>query len=428
MKYLPYSGIVSLDGSKSVIQRYLFIASLHPLEFTLSPGSICDDVVEMSQAIAALGGRVTISLESISVNTKACNLYPSQSVQYRFKASATALRFWLARSLITKGKTIFHLSEQLKNRPLQVFLDSLVEMGCSIIQSNTNNEEYSSCIEISPPPSLTKITHADSKISSQFLSGLMMIAPMLKEGLSISFSETPVSFEYLMLTKDIMQSLAISSYISENQIIIAGDCTYLSKQKYQVEPELAGGAVLLALGAFSQKGIGINAVIRKRWHPDWEVLSILRNMGCHITMEQETLSISACQLHGITKDMDYYPDLVPLIAVLALFADGKTELTNISRLKYKESDRINGLTKAFDLLDVTYSVNNGSLTILSGVSINKPAILDTQNDHRLAMAFSILCLHYPQLTLSETESVKKSCPNYFTMLAQLKQDDNRNLL
>jgi 3-phosphoshikimate 1-carboxyvinyltransferase len=374
----------------------------------------------MSQALVSLGATVMLSSESIAVNSENCALFSTNPIPVRFLESATALRFWLARTLITKGKTKVLISEQLKNRPLQVFLDSLSFMGCIITSTLTQETLYPYCIEITPPPEISQITQADSNVSSQFISGLMMIAPLLKDGMNLRFSQLPVSYEYLQLTKDVMSSYSINSYLEEDKILIAGDCHYVSKSHYQIEPELSGGAVLLALGAFSEQGIGIIGKPEAKWHPDWEIISILMDMGCRLLSNGEIVAFSSESLHGISKDMETYPDLVPLTAVLALFADSPTNLINISRLKYKESNRIKGLTKAFDQLDVMYALNDSNLTIYPLTKPPSPAILDTQNDHRLAMAFTILCLHYPQLSISETESVKKSCPEFFTLLARLK--------
>jgi len=416
---LPYSGIVALSGSKSILQRYMFVASLQPAVFNMAPGSVCDDVLEMAQALKDIGIDVSVTENEISIDSAKCELFADSQV--RFKASATALRFWLARSLISKGKTTILISEELYRRPLEPFLNSLKQLGCIIDVYKTLDKEFPHKIEISSPKTLPAEIELDANISSQFISGLMLIAPLSLNCLKLNFMQEAVSYHYLELTASVLENLKMNAQVEPRRVVVTGNYPDLIiKSLIQIESELAGGAFFLALGAFSKQGIGIQTTPPPGLQPDWEILSIIQQMGAELVRNGTTAEIKSGELHGITLDMEHYPDLVPLIAVVALFAVNPSVLNNISRLHYKESDRIKGILNAFDLIGAQYNIDGSNLQIYPLQNNVKEVTLDTQNDHRLVLAFTLLQLHFPLLKLSETDSVKKSCPEFFQLLENLK--------
>jgi len=419
---LPYSGIARLNGSKSIIQRYLLIASVQPMQITLAPGSVCEDVLELAAALESLRIKVSVTEKEIGIDSENCNL--SAGSEVRFKASATALRFWLARSVICTDLTSILISEQLHKRPLQPFLDALSDMGCLVQQDTSDVPDYPYKITITPPAIIPSELVLEADISSQFISGLMMIAPLVEQGLVMRFKQDAVSYYYLELTRYVMDSLGVNTFVEPRRIVIAGKAKYLIKNcQIQIEPELSGGAFYLALAAFSRDGIGIKTTPYPRQQPDWEIWSIVKEMGAKLMSNDTLVMLKAGELHGIELDMKHYPDLVPLVAVLALFADSPSKHYNISRIKYKESDRLHGILKAFNQIGADYEFDGTNLVIYPLQNEIKEVMLDTQGDHRLVIAFTLLQLHYPQINLSETESVAKSFPDFYNILKTLKIAD-----
>lgn len=419
MKLLPYQGIVSLNGSKSIIQRIMLIASLQPMLTKLHPGSVCEDVLEMTEALRVVGGQVSFDVDSMLIDSKEIAFQSSSDTVVKFKASATAFRFWLARSILVKAKTNIMISGQLYSRPLEPFLDTLKAFGCIVNITDAANAEYTIKIEITPPALMPSEITVNGSISSQFISGLMLMAPVLEEGLTIIFRQKPVSYDYIQLTANLLKQLNISCCLNSDKAIIKSNSKFKIPDIIEIEPDISGAAFFLALGSFSKEGIGIRNYTDTRWQPDWKIISILREMGVSISETEERIMSKAGTLTGISIGMDNNPDLVPLIAVLALFAESPTVLRAISRLQYKESDRIKGLTNAFDLIGVNYKYESGNLTINPLTNAVNNVTLDTQNDHRLIMAFSLLKLQFPQIRLTETETVNKSFPEFFQTLAAL---------
>jgi 3-phosphoshikimate 1-carboxyvinyltransferase len=268
---------------------------------------------------------------------------------------------------------------------------------------------------------LLETIELDADISSQFISGLMLAASARPGVLNLKFRQTPVSFTYLKLTEHILNECDIYSVLTEKNCRVEGGEHLRLKPHVYVESEMAAGVFLMALGVFSEQGVGFQDTQTEHFQPDWEMIAILKDMGAiHITLDR-VCGFSQASLHGITINLENNPDLMPLVSVLALFAESPTTLQGISRLKYKESDRLQGIITAFCQIGANYISGDGTLVIFPYDREPEPVVLDTQNDHRLVIAFTLLALHYQQLTLSETDSVAKSYPGFFQMLDSLKE-------
>lgn len=424
MKFLPYSGIVELSGSKSILQRYLFMASLKPCRTILKPGSDCGDVTEMTAAVRACGVKVKLGTDAIEVDSNELKLHSDTIV--KFNASATGLRFWLARALFIKAKTIIDISEELVQRPLLPFVKELQHYGCQVELLDKCSPDCHLRINITPPDQIPSEVVLDADISSQFISGLMLAGSLAEDNFTIKFRQPPVSYSYLELTKYLLLDLHVNVQLEKQLATVQGGGNFRFRKTTVIEPELSGGAFFFILSVFSKAGIEVNSLSKSRFQPDWQIIPFLIDMGAHYQDINGKSCLQATKLHGIERDMQNYPDLVPLVAVLALFADSLTVLSGISRLQYKESDRIKGILNAFQTIGAGFLYRSGSLTIYPYKKRPPKAILDTQNDHRLVIAFTLLKLFYPQLELSETASVAKSCPEFFTQLAALKLKNRSN--
>jgi 3-phosphoshikimate 1-carboxyvinyltransferase len=419
MKHLPYQGFVRLAGSKSVIQRYLLMATFNRFETILKPGSLCDDVREMASAARKNGVKISISAERIVINS--LQILPKKDTEVKFTASATALRFWLARAVYSRGKSVILISEALANRPLKPFLDRMEALGCKIIRMQSEDPKFPHRLEITPPKAVPDSIETDAKVSSQFISGLMLSAGATGRFLHLNFRSNPVSYDFLVLTEYTLNSCNVYTCISKKECLVKGS-DFAVSPVVKIEPELSAGAFLMALGTFSEKGVGFYDPVRTYFQPDWEIGPILRSMKAKVMNRQGVWGVKYAPLTGTEYEMDSFPDLVPLVAVLALFASSPTTLKNISRLKYKESDRIKGILTAFEEIGARYLYSGKTLVVFPYDETPPAVTLDTQNDHRLVMAFLLLHLHFPQVKLSETKSVRKSYPGFFEMLRSIRID------
>jgi 3-phosphoshikimate 1-carboxyvinyltransferase len=419
MKHLQVTGTICVTGSKSILQRIMLLSSVMPLKVKLEPASRCDDVMEMAAALRSIGAIVTFEANSILIDST--NLADDVAVEQivDFKASATAFRFWLARAVVYPHKTIINISEQLHNRPFGVFLKALDVFGLITFIIPEPDKDYPHQLEISHISNSSTEVTIDSSVSSQFCSGLMLVSPLLEDGLTINFDQTPVSVDYVRLTALLMGELGVHCKQEQGRVVVPADQKYSIPTTITIEPDLSSAAFFLCLGAFSEKGISILTESQTRWQPDWRVLTILQSMGVSIVETEGLIIAKTGELHGIELDLNSNPDLVPLLVIMALFADSSSTFRNIEHLRYKESDRLAGLTKALDLLQAEYELQSVNLTVFPYDKTPDTIVLDTQNDHRLVMAFTLLHLIYPQISLSETDSVSKSCPEFNIILNSL---------
>jgi len=250
-------------------------------------------------------------------------------------------------------------------------------------------------------------------ISSQFVSALMLIAPVYKSRLTINLIGRLVSRSYIEMTAAIMQDFGVKCEFFKNKIIIESRQEYANPGIYEIEPDFSSAGYFWALGALSNKEVCISCVSGKSLQPDFRFLSILEKMGTNVNRASKSVCISRGSLKGIDVEMKDIPDLVPTLAVLALFADSPSQLRNIAHLKYKESNRISALVSELSRIGANIEFTDESLIIHP--LCHQPAYveLDAHHDHRLVMAFHILKAVFPCISINNKEAVKKSYAGFF---------------
>lgn len=442
MKLLQFSGSVSLSGSKSIIQRVMMIAAIQPMNIILYPASRCDDVQELMAAMDRVCGSVRYVGDYIHIVTENKKLPAVLKKQVEFSGSATAFRFWLAYCALKFDECEIEVSSQLASRPHKPLFEALKQLGIELSFYTTERRlirgRKQAQIEyklFQPQTSYAKVRRIklikkrkpkkslaiDSSLSSQFTSALMLTGSYWDAGLKLLIEGETVSREYVNLTGKLMSEFGNNPKQTPKSIQLGSTQRFKPKHQYIIEPDMSTAAFFLCLGAFSAAGIAIECKAKTRWQPDWAILDILRKMGVIITEKASLITAQAGVLTGIDVDMRDNPDLVPVLSILALFAQTQTTLRNITHLKYKESDRIKGIVAALDQISAHYTWEEGNLTVFPYQQIPAPVTLNTCKDHRLVMAFSLLQMSFPQIELSETASITKSCPEFMELLHSLKR-------
>ncbi len=406
---LSLNGTVKLQGSKSILQRVLLIASMmDTIEF--EPFSGCDDVNMMCDILRTFGCQFEIDLQHIKITRPRHFPYHAD---YQISGSATALRFWIARAAINEH-TISNIQavDQLSLRPIKPLIQALRYLGADI-----SGERYP--YRIAGKSMIGGEIEITSNISSQFLSALLMCSPFFQKGLRLRWKIPTVSYGYLKMTISIMREFGIQVLEREKEIVVLPGQKYSFNGIYQVEADLSSASYFAALGALSNFPITIPYCKTSSLQPDFRIFHILIKMGADVQYSKNGYLVKRKNLKGITQDMSSNPDLVPTIAILALLAEGETKLKNVQHLKYKESDRIQALLEVLTSIGANITFENGDLHI-KPLETEPPArILKTYQDHRLVMAFSILKLIFPQLRLDDETSVSKSFPGFFTEIQRL---------
>lgn len=396
---LNCKGHVELEGSKSILARVLIISTFLRTPLKIVNNSKCNDICTLIDNLKQLGTGFKWQGNSLTVIPKEP---VTEQIQLNIKDSGTAFRFLMARLAILQDvHSTITISAQLEKRPILPLIDILQTLGADI--------EYAGFpIRIIGKQLNGGEIDLQADISSQFISALMLIAPAYNSRLTINLIGRIVSRSYIEMTAAIMRDFGVKCKFTKNKIIIESRQEYANSGIYEIEPDFSSAGYFWALGALSNKEVCTSCISGKSLQPDFQFLSILEKMGASVNRSSKSVCISRGSLKGIDVEMKDIPDLVPTLAVLALFANSSSQLRNIAHLQYKESNRISALMSELSRIGANTEFVNENLIIYS-LNNKPPALeLDAHHDHRLVMAFHILKAIFPYIGINNKEIVTKS--------------------
>jgi 3-phosphoshikimate 1-carboxyvinyltransferase len=297
---------------------------------------------------------------------------------------------------------------------MKPLLDALISLGASIDHSDGHlpltlkkTNLHGGSVEI------------DASKSSQFVSALALISPLLPEAVTIRHHGKIASKPYLDLTLSLMQHAGIKMKINPEEISFSGNQFY-QPMNTKVEGDFSSAGYFLVGAAITGGKVKCKNINPDSVQGDKVILDILKNCGAKLTAHSDYIELQAAnELSGLDMDMQNYPDLVPTIAVMCLFAQGKSCLRNILILRFKESDRIRAIIENIHRLGGHATLNGPDLIIKPGKL--KGAELETYSDHRIAMSFAIAGLRIPGIKIINPSCVHKSYPDFWTHLEQLSK-------
>ncbi|SLM27475.1 3-phosphoshikimate 1-carboxyvinyltransferase [Desulfamplus magnetovallimortis] len=336
--------------------------------------------------------------------------------------SGTSMR--LIAGIAGLGKEAFVLTgdERMQQRPMGDLLDALQMAGVSAESRRGDGT----------PPVIIRGGDAeggdiilDCSQSSQYLSAMLMMGAALPKGLNIMLPGKAVSAPYVDLTIDIMKQFGVhAERISETSYKVSGNQKYEAGY-YVVEPDLSNASYFWAAGAVSGSMVTVTDINRDSLQGDKRLLDIFQQMGCLIKSTPQgigvcgpssdsssAISSKERRLSCVEVDMSDIPDVVPTLAVVASFASGTTKVVNIAHLREKECDRISAVVSQLRKMGVDASEGDDWLSV-TGCNNHNGAIIETFNDHRIAMAFSIAGLRVQGIEIENEGCVAKSFPNYW---------------
>ncbi len=406
---LDLHGTIELEGSKSILQRLILISLFLKDELRVTNWSSSNDVTEMSKAVGVESTEKDVLL---SVSCLQDTIHIDES--------ATALRFLVTYASLNEGKkTSITMGKRLAKRPHDILFDLLRKLGAAI--------DVIDCrIDIVGSKPTLKSIDVPANVSSQYISALLLCAPLFENGLTFKLIPPIVSKNYIELTIALMTTFGITVSYEENVITIPPKSNYKDINNFTCEADLSSAIYPLCVGLFSEKGIGVTPISNHTKQPDFVFWKLLSDAGADIKLhyredsEEAVLISKLTDYDGFTFDAMRAPDLVPALALLALFADTESMITNVDYLKNKESNRVVGIVNNFKLLGADIEYNDSTLTIQPLSDNPNSVTLDTQNDHRLAMVFYIITLMFPQVSINERDSIGKSYPHFIDDIANLK--------
>ncbi len=411
-------GSMTLPGSKSISNRTLLLAALANGVTEIHDLLDSDDTSRMLESLAILG----VNCENIGKNTwhiSGCNgNFPNKKAALFLGNAGTAFRPLTAALAFSGGH--YHLSgvARMHERPIGDLVDALRQAGASI--EYAENDGFPP-LNISPAKlDLSKPIQIRGDVSSQFLTALLMALPLSGKEATIEVVGELISKPYIEITLNLMAKFGVNAQRDGwQQFTIAANSQYLSPEIIFVEGDASSASYFLATGAIGGdiqvEGLGKNSI-----QGDVLFADAIELMGGKISYgENHIQSQKAHQIKAIDLDCNHIPDAAMTLAVMALFADGITTLRNIASWRVKETDRLTAM--ATELRKVGAIVIEGAdyLTITPPAQLTPNAVIDTYDDHRMAMCFSLVSLGGVPITINDPKCVNKTFPNYFDEFKKL---------
>lgn len=410
-------GAINLPGSKSVSNRALLLAALACGKTVLTNLLDSDDVRHMLNALSALGINYTLSDDRTrcDITGNGGPLRASGALELFLGNAGTAMRPLAAALCLGQNEIVLTGEPRMKERPIGHLVDSLRQGGANI--DYLEQENY-------PPLRLRGgftggDIEVDGSVSSQFLTALLMTAPLAPEDTTIRVKGELVSKPYIDITLNLMKTFGVEiTNHHYQQFVVKGGQQYHSPGRYLVEGDASSASYFLAAGAIKGGTVKVTGIGRKSMQGDIRFADVLEKMGATITWGDDFIACTRGELHAIDMDMNHIPDAAMTIATTALFAKGTTTLRNIYNWRVKETDRL--FAMATELRKVGAEVEEGH----DYIRITPPAKLQhadigTYNDHRMAMCFSLVALSDTPVTILDPKCTAKTFPDYFEQLARM---------
>ncbi|HEX6239825.1 MAG TPA: 3-phosphoshikimate 1-carboxyvinyltransferase [Polyangiales bacterium] len=415
----PVDAEVEVVGSKSYTNRALVLAALARGESLLTGALFSDDTRYMAGALRALGvsvdedpARATFRVQGVDGRV------PSAHAQCFVGNAGTAARFLPV--VMALGQGVYELDgiPRMRERPIAPLLDALAALGVRVET-------------LGNPGCIPLRVHGGSlhggnvtlpgHISSQYISGLMMGGPLMRDGLRIDIEGELVSRPYLEMTAQALRDFGAElSREGERRFVIPGG-QHLSGRAYRVEPDASAASYFFGAAAITGGRVRVNGLGTRSLQGDRNLVQILARMGCSLQEGEDFTDLrgpAAGDLRGVEVDMADLSDVAQTLAVVAPFANSPTRVTGIGFIRKKETDRVGAVVRELSRLGVRAEEEADGFVIHPGAP--QPGAVDTYDDHRMAMSFALLGLARPGIVINDPGCVSKTFPNYFDVLDTLR--------
>ena len=412
----PVRAVVPVPGSKSITNRLLLLAALAHGTSRISGILHSDDTDAFAKALSSLGFRLDFSDDGDEcVIEGSGGRIPTQSARVWCGSGGTVARFLAAAVAAGRGRYVLDATPQMRRRPMTPLIDALVSQG-AIIRVPPKVDALMSIETRGLAGGL--LTLGGAHVSSQYLSALLMAAPMAKTPMEIR-TAVPVSRPYVDMTRGLMAQFGVTVAQDGYESFRVPAPTLYQGGNHAVEGDASTASYFFAAAAVTGGAVTVSNLSRSNSvQGDVRFLDILERMGCNVTSDRESVTVvGPPRLNGVTVDMSQISDTVMTLACIAPYAQTSTTIENIGHIRVKESDRISALADGLSRLGVSFDETPTSLTIHP--STPQGAVIDSYEDHRIAMAFAIAGLVTPGVGILGADCVMKTCPNFFDLLGLL---------
>lgn len=408
-------GKIKVPPSKSYTHRAVIIASMNGDSRIFNP-LFCDDTAATFKACRSLGAEIR-RLDNYW-DIKGFNGKPiAPDHEINLQNSGTTLRFITSIAALADGRVTLTGEDSLLTRPNDYLVDTLTNLG---IKVRGRGEKQTAPLIIEDG----KISGGEIRIrgdtSSQFISSLLIACPRAEKDTTIKVIGNLVSKPYIEITLEVLKKAGIKIEADDNfrQFFIPAQQEFGSLGDYEIHGDYSSAAFIMAAACLVNSNVRLTDLVNDK-QGDKRIIEILREMGAEIKKTRNTVHINGpFQLEGIEINCCKTPDLVPVLTILGVFAKGRTRIYDIAHLRAKESDRISSLTQELSKLNV--SVEDGVDEIIVKNSKPVPGAVFSHNDHRIAMALSLIGLKMGGITIENSGCITKSYPTFINDMKSLR--------
>lgn len=410
---------VEVPGSKSMTNRALLLAALSDGRCTLHGVLFSDDSRAFLDSLEKLGFEVEADEKTKDVVIQGTGgRIPHTNASIDVRSAGTAARFLTVMLALAGGEYELSASPQMCRRPMQPLLDLLKNAGVTF--TFKGEEDHFPFVMKSCGVLLDEVS-IDTRISSQFASALLMSGVLLENGLKLNLMGDRADGAYIRMTIAMMEQFGIC-VMRKGNVCEVPHMDSFGLEEYQIEPDLSGACYFYAMAPLLKTDVIVKNVHRNSLQGDIKFLEVLQDMGCGLTDCEEGMRVegnSLTKYPGMDISMKDFSDQTMTMAALAPFAEGPSLIRNIGHIRHQETDRINAVLTELKRMGIRCE----EAPEYDGIRIFPGQVLECQvetyDDHRMAMAFTLVGLKTGKITIQNPACCKKTFENYFDLIDKL---------
>ncbi|MBF6558908.1 MAG: 3-phosphoshikimate 1-carboxyvinyltransferase [Candidatus Binataceae bacterium] len=413
----PIAATIDVPGSKSITNRALLLAAMADGRSVIDGALLSDDTRQMAVALDALGFAVDVAeaAHRITVAGRGGAIAAARA-DLEVGGAGTAMRFLAGFVTLGRGRYRLDGNARMRERPAGALIDALAAIGVKI-----SSERGDGCppivIDTRAGACLGGAATIDASLSSQFVSAMLMPAPLWRDGLRL-IAAGDTARPFIAMTLALMERWGAASNVAGDAITVPGGQRYRA-MNFTVEPDASSASYFAAAAALAGGTVVIRGLGRDSIQGDARFIDLLKRMGARVTWRSDAVEvIGAGRLAGVDVAMNAMPDMVPTLAAIAPFASSPTRIRKVGFIRYHESDRIRVLATELRRLGASVREFDDGLEIEP--SHLRPAAIETYDDHRIAMAFAVAGLKLGGVRIKNPGCVAKTYPDFFANLAHLR--------
>jgi 3-phosphoshikimate 1-carboxyvinyltransferase len=414
----PLDAMVSVPGSKSITNRALILAAMADGRSVIEGVLLSDDTHQMAAALQRLGFAVAIDERNYRITVDGLGgTIPAANAELNIGGAGTAMRFLAAFLTLGRGKFRIDGNQRMRERPIGALIDTLNALGVDAASERANGRPPI-VVDRSARMFVGGEAAIDASLSSQFVSALLMPAPLWPKGLKLTV-EGDTARPFIEMTLRVMERWGVGSSMDADTITVPGGQRYRSRN-FTVEPDASSASYFAAAAALAGGRVTLAGFARESVQGDLGVLDILQQMGAKVAWNADSVTITGSgHLAGVDVAMNSMPDMVPTIAAIAPFASSPTRIRKVGFIRHHESDRIEAIATELRRIGARVEEFDDGLGIAP--STLGPALIETYDDHRIAMAFAIAGLKIAGVRINNPGCVAKTYPQFFDDLLALSR-------